>query len=245
MASLIPAVSLVNGIPRVSSLAIADHFQKNHQHVLRDIRSLTAELPDDFTASNFGLSDYLDPTGRTLPAYNLSRDGFTLVAMGFTGSKALQWKIRYIQAFNAMEAELARRTTLPESIADELRHLRARQDRLEQQLLKTQSPRHHNVSQVSSVTTQEIETLLKTRLDWKAPKNLWSWRTITQTLVECGFNGVPARSESTRAGLIIRNITGQRPRRPAGFARLHCLPPPLCEDCIVHLGTARKAASLV
>ena len=60
----------------------------------------------DFTERNFALSEYADTSGRKLPCYDLTRDGFSLLVMGFTGEKALQWKIRYIQAFNAMEQAL-------------------------------------------------------------------------------------------------------------------------------------------
>jgi len=104
MPSITPAVSIVKGRPVVSSLKIADHFGKQHKDVLKRIESLNA--PGDFTERNFASSDYTDATGRKLPAYNLTRDGFTLLAMGFTGKKAMAWKVRYIEAFNAMEDSL-------------------------------------------------------------------------------------------------------------------------------------------
>jgi len=108
MRDLTPVLSLSSGRPVVSSLNIARHFQKQHQHVLRAVAELWAKLPDDFSQSNFGLADYLDSQGKKRPYYELSRDGFTLVVMGFTGPKALAWKLRYIEAFNAMEQELVR-----------------------------------------------------------------------------------------------------------------------------------------
>lgn len=61
------------------------------------------ECDESFTRLNFQLSGYKDPTGRTLPEYLMTRDGFTLLAMGFTGAKAMQWKIKYAEAFNTME----------------------------------------------------------------------------------------------------------------------------------------------
>lgn len=107
-----PQLNVVDGLPVVSSLALADHFEKEHRGVLRDIRVISEELPEDLRAHNFVLSSYdgKTPNGgkRTYPMYLLTRDGFTLVAMGFTGKKALAWKVRYIQAFNAMEMELAK-----------------------------------------------------------------------------------------------------------------------------------------
>ena len=109
-----PIVSIIDGQAVTTSLEIARVFEKQHSHVLRSIEQLRAECDEDFTQSNFGLSEYTDPTGRTLPTYNLTRDGFTLLAMGFTGTKALQFKLAYIQQFNAMEQ-------LTAQLRDELR----------------------------------------------------------------------------------------------------------------------------
>lgn len=92
------------GAVYASSRDVAAFFGKQHTHVLRDIRALIADAPS--TASNFGSSEYRDSTGRTLPAYEMTRDGFTLLAMGFTGKTALAFKVRYIEEFNRMEAQL-------------------------------------------------------------------------------------------------------------------------------------------
>lgn len=100
----LPQISLdSSGRPFCLSTDISSHFQKKHQHVLRDIDRLISLLPTDFTASNFGPSEYTDSTGRKLRQYKLSRDAFTLLVMGFTGNAALAWKLRYIEAFNQLE----------------------------------------------------------------------------------------------------------------------------------------------
>ena len=106
MTSLTPDLAVIDGVPRVSSLAIADHFQKRHEQVLRKIRQMSLECPSEFNEHNFVLVEYTDEKGEDRPMYQLSRDGFTLLAMGFAGKKALAWKIRYIEAFNAMEKAL-------------------------------------------------------------------------------------------------------------------------------------------
>ena len=98
-------LSVIDGHPVTTSNDIARHFCKRHDHVLRDIQSLLNELPES-ARPNFGASEYTDSTGRNLPAYRITRDGFTLLAMGFTGKRALQFKLAYIDAFNQMEAEL-------------------------------------------------------------------------------------------------------------------------------------------
>lgn len=97
-------LTISNGQPTASSRDIAEHFGKRHDHVLRDIEALGKDLP------NFGEmffdAEIPDSYGRPQRAYLMNRDGFTLLAMGFTGKEALEWKVKYINAFNAMEQEL-------------------------------------------------------------------------------------------------------------------------------------------
>lgn len=113
----VPSVSLHDGRPATTSLEVAAFFGKRHNDVLRDIRNISDNCPEKFTARNFALSNYLDETGRSLPMYIIYRDGFMLLVMGYTGKKALAIKLAYIEAFNAMEEELARRSrpALPKS----------------------------------------------------------------------------------------------------------------------------------
>lgn len=87
-----------------TSLAVSQHFGKKHQHVLEAIRNL--DCSQDFNASNFRLITYTDGRGRQKPAYEITRDGFSFLCMGFTGAVAAAWKEKYIAAFNAMEQEL-------------------------------------------------------------------------------------------------------------------------------------------
>lgn len=99
-----------NNQPTTTSKNIADIFGKNHSHVLRDIQNLN--IPEYFRKSNFGLSSFSAGT-RKYPMYEITRDGFTILAMGFTGKKAMEWKIKYIEAFNRMEATVREIRTLP------------------------------------------------------------------------------------------------------------------------------------
>lgn len=104
-----PSVSLHDGRPATTSLEIAKFFDKRHDDVLKSIRNLRPNCPEEFTARNFAASNYLDNTGRSLSMYIIYRDGFMLLVMGYTGKKALALKLAYIEAFNRMEAELAKR----------------------------------------------------------------------------------------------------------------------------------------
>ena len=99
-----PEIQVVQDRVMTTSLAVSKAFEKDHDKVIRSIRTL--EAPKDFTDANFGVSEYTDTTGRKLPMYLMTRDGFTILAMGFTGGRAMEFKIRYIEAFNRMEEKL-------------------------------------------------------------------------------------------------------------------------------------------
>lgn len=103
-ASTAPDLQIVDGRVLTTSLAIAAFFEKRHDDILKRIRAL--DCTSDFTDRNFAGSDYTDTTGRVLPCYRITRDGFAFLAMGFTGKKAAQFKEAYITAFNQMEERL-------------------------------------------------------------------------------------------------------------------------------------------
>lgn len=87
-----------------TSLKVAEVFEKEHKHVLRDIKEL--ECSEGFHRSNFGPIFYKDEYGREQPMIEMTRDGMTLLVMGYTGTKAMKFKEAYIAAFNYMEGLL-------------------------------------------------------------------------------------------------------------------------------------------
>lgn len=91
----------------VSSRTIAERFGKDHRNVTRDIENLTAQ--NCAVRSFFYKSTYVNERGRQYKEYLCTRDGFSLLVMGFTGRDALEWKLRYIKAFNEMEAFIRER----------------------------------------------------------------------------------------------------------------------------------------
>ncbi|MCI9110191.1 Rha family transcriptional regulator [uncultured Clostridium sp.] len=91
----------------VSSRKVAEDFGKEHAKILRSIEGYISENPILASQSYFIESDYkTNGNNRTYKEYLLTRDGFSLLVMGFTGAKALQWKLKYIEAFNEMEEAL-------------------------------------------------------------------------------------------------------------------------------------------
>lgn len=88
----------------VSSLDIAETFGKEHRRVLQDIREIGCS--EEFRLHNFVQSSYENSQGKQQPMFLVTRDGFVLLAMGYTGELAMRFKEAYIKQFNAMESAL-------------------------------------------------------------------------------------------------------------------------------------------
>ena len=118
-------VTVENNQAVTTSLKVAEVFGKTHFHVLQSIRSL--ECSKEFQESNFGFSFYLRklPNNATKkePMYYITRDGFTFLAMGFTGKIAARFKEAYINAFNEMERKLSGITVREDEIINIIREL--------------------------------------------------------------------------------------------------------------------------
>ena len=94
-----------------SSLDVAERFVKRHTHVLEKIEKILADDSTENSAKCFKETHYKDESGKHNKMYLMNRDGFTFLAMGFTGKKANEWKWKYINAFNQMEAFIKEKTT--------------------------------------------------------------------------------------------------------------------------------------
>lgn len=97
-------LSTQNGEPVASSRQIAESFGKEHKHVLDAVKNLVAE---NSAAKSMFYETTFENRGKQYPMYLMNRDGFSLLVMGFTGKAALEWKLKYIQAFNEMEKKLS------------------------------------------------------------------------------------------------------------------------------------------
>lgn len=91
-----------------TSRKVAEIFGKQHQHVLREIQKLKLKCSAEFWQSNFGLRKYRE-RGRDYPEYSLNKNGFIMLAMGFTGDKAIRFKEAYINAFDKMQDVITKR----------------------------------------------------------------------------------------------------------------------------------------
>ncbi|EBE6237584.1 transcriptional regulator [Salmonella enterica] len=106
-----PEVTIENGRAVTTSVAVAEYFRKLHKNVIQKIEML--DCSPEFTRLNFQPSEYTDATGRTLPAYQITKNGFVFLVMGFTGKKAAAFKEAYIAEFDRMENELRQQNPRP------------------------------------------------------------------------------------------------------------------------------------
>lgn len=89
-----------------TSLILAEAFEKEHKNVIRVIETKIGELKIEQSSKMFSKGEYTNSQNKQQPMYYLNRDGFTFIAMGFTGRKADEFKLKYIDAFNKMEEQI-------------------------------------------------------------------------------------------------------------------------------------------
>lgn len=124
-----PIVTIQGDHPATNTLIIAEHFGKSHKNVLQSLRALMDDCPEEFGGLNFQPTPYYDSQGKQKPMYSLTRDGFMLLSMGFTGTNATRLKIAFIEEFNRMEAALHHPLQRPGQV-DELQASRAKDELL-------------------------------------------------------------------------------------------------------------------
>jgi len=111
-------LSIRDGQVITTSLDVANFFDKKHKHVLEAVMNL--DCPVDFTGPNFRPSSYISEQNKELPMLDITRKGFVLLAMGFTGSRAMEFKIAYIEAFDQMEKGMQRGAMNLQALAAEV-----------------------------------------------------------------------------------------------------------------------------
>jgi len=163
------SVEVFKGQVTTTSLDVAKHFGKRHDNVIKAIRSL--ECPAEFRVLNFEetLREVPGPQGATRQEvfYRMTRDGFVLLCMGFTGKQAAQWKVAYIMAFNKMEQALRAQPAQPDERAllrFAIRTLELMRDRQTNQLprLSTEEIVQHylNVESLDRATPEQVKQAL-------------------------------------------------------------------------------------
>lgn len=150
-----------------TSLLVAEKFNKDHKNVIRKIETLLSDISTGSKLSALKLfekSEYIDTHGQPRIMYYINRDGFTLLAMGFTGREALEWKLKYINAFNEMERHI-KNPTLKDSRLD-IARLLVRASRTSVEAIKqlypeyfTPTPSKDSLEYISDVNTSYTKWL--------------------------------------------------------------------------------------
>lgn len=106
--TITPRVSVIENQLMTSSHTVASEFNKSHAHVLRDLKRLKAVCPEEWFKANFGFRFEINrlQNGKPIRVCDMTKDGFMLLVMGFTGEKAMQKKIEFIDEFNRMAVQL-------------------------------------------------------------------------------------------------------------------------------------------
>lgn len=145
------------GTPITTSLLIAEKFGKEHKNVIQSIKEIIRSAEN--SAHFYHSSTYNDSMNRLQEMFIMTRDGFSLLVMGFTGDKALQFKIDFINAFNKMEFALKQKMVIPGTYAEALQLAadQAKQIELQQSQMKVMEPK---VLFADSVATSDKSVLV-------------------------------------------------------------------------------------
>ncbi len=188
-------VEIKNGQPTTSSLKVAEVFEIEHKHVLRDIRDLKEDVVKNLESPNLDSVDLsmfqedfyeVSNNNRKYPMFNMNKDGFVLLVMGYTTKRATQFKLQYIAQFNKMEKFIKQQTepSLPQDYATALEQL-AKQVRLNESL-------QIKVNQLSQPALVEQTELL--------PNVLYSTEEIAQ---EIGYSSARALNQRMYAERVV------------------------------------------
>ncbi|PEH12485.1 phage regulatory protein [Lactobacillus sp. UMNPBX1] len=147
-----------------TSLKVAETFGKNHRNVLRSIKNLTAQ--NCAVKKMFAESTYVNDRGQEQPMYYMNRDGFTLLAMGFTGRDAMRFKLEYIEAFNRMDELIRNESSLPQTPEEKLQLTMVVTNRLVKRVGKVEARVDHieKTSELSEIQRYQLLQARKKRV---------------------------------------------------------------------------------
>lgn len=178
-------VEILNNEVITTSKQVAEVFGKEHKNVMRDISKILEQSGGSKMSHEMFVEDTFENRGKQYPMYIMNRDGFTLLAMGFNGSKAMEFKLKYIEAFNEMENELKSRNKF-----DGFASLP-----LDQQLLQIAGAQSERLDKVESQVTdlvenrridssesQNIGSAVRGRVKDIVQRNNWSYNQVRNTL---------------------------------------------------------------
>lgn len=218
-------VEIKNNQVVVNSRDVAEHFGKRRDHVLRDIEELIRKDPPKI-GEMFHRVETPDSYGRMQKSYYMNRDGFSLLVMGFTGKEAIEWKLKYIEAFNEMEKKLKNPLALP-NFSNPAEAARAWADEFEkrkqaEQLIEAQKPKVIFAEAVSTSKDGILVGMLAKLLHQNGVKigqnRLFQWLRDKGYLMKRGVDKNMPTQRSKELGLF--NVKERVVGNPDGSIRL-------------------------
>lgn len=148
------------GTPVTDSIKVAGVFGKQHKNIIQAIRNLLGSAENSAHARWFYESTYLDAQGKKRPMFIMNRDGFSLLAMGLNGAKALQFKVAFIDQFNKMEEVVKQvvqqaQPALPTTFAEALRLAAEQAEKIEEQQRQIEAERPRVLFSQAVETSQD------------------------------------------------------------------------------------------
>ena len=157
------------GTPVTTSLLVANKFGKRHADVLRAIKEIISQTPEFQTKRNFAFSKYRDDSGKSNPLCIITKDGFSILVMGFTGEEAMRFKWDFIEAFNKMEQSL--RASLDSITRKDLARMLLESEEEKERLqltVTTQAPKVEYYEKVLSSDNLSTTTEIAKNYGWSA-----------------------------------------------------------------------------
>lgn len=179
--------------PLTNSLLVAAVFEKEHKHVREAIKKLLTTAENSTVHQMFAESTYLNEQNKEQPMFIMNLDGFTLLAMGFNGKKAMAFKLKYIEAFNAMRRQIeCQKPSLPQNYLEALKAM----VKIEEQKQQLALENHKQQEQIADISRENVE--LGNKITEMLPKVSYydrileskSTMTVTQIAQDYGMSAV-------------------------------------------------------
>lgn len=179
--------------PLTNSLLVAAVFEKEHKHVREAIKKLLTTAENSTVHQMFAESTYLNEQNKEQPMFIMNQDGFTLLAMGFNGKKAMAFKLKYIEAFNAMRRQIeCQKPSLPQNYLEALKAM----VKIEEQKQQLAIENHKQQEQIADISRENVE--LGNKITEMLPKVSYydrileskSTMTVTQIAQDYGMSAV-------------------------------------------------------
>ena len=225
-----------------TSLLVAETFEKEHRNVLKSIRKLMSAT-NVAVAQMFDETTYVNEQGKEQPMFFMNRDGFTLLAMGFSGEKALKFKVDYINAFNKMEEELKSQQTKQLSAAESLLQSVQLLVAHERQLAILEHNQKNMQGAISSLydkvygmqfQTNMIEQKLNNEIDRYTVIGYCTAHNIPMTLTEASIIGGMCSRMCKKRNIPLEPIADRR------FGKVNTYPSELIAEAIKNRQTKQK-----